>query len=45
MPTGIELFCKNLWLMLSNALVLVLSGSKLEAVRRMTPGMVAIYQC
>jgi hypothetical protein len=40
MPTGIELFCKNLLLMLSNALVLVLSGSKLDAVRHMTPGMV-----
>jgi hypothetical protein len=40
MPTGAELFCKNLMLLMYNALALVLMQSPLEEVRAMTPSRV-----
>lgn len=40
MPTGAELFCKNLMLLAYNGLTSLLARSPIEAVRKMTPARV-----
>jgi len=40
MPTGAELFCKNLMLLVYNRLTSLLARSPIEAVRKMTPARV-----